>query len=180
MMTSCISLMIPTLLTTTFLTVNGDLPHQYQVNLCAQVQQESLWQPDAVSPVGARGLTQFMPPTWPDYGPRVGCPDFEQAFDPECSLRAQRLYMGDLLASRICQGDGSVEKWALAYACYNAGLGWIRKERRLCAGPLHPKCDPSRWFDNVEHTCRRRASSCHETRTYNERIRINGAREMVQ
>ena len=173
---NCLAL-IPALLLPFFETATADLTAQEQVNLCAQVRQESQWIPDAVSPAGARGLTQFMRPTWGDIGPLVGCPEFEQAFDPECSLPAQRRYMSALLRSRICQGDDPAERWALAFACYNAGLGWIRKERRLCAGPLHPNCDPTRWFEHVEATCLRHKSSCHETRVYNQRIRTNGARE---
>ena len=162
-----------------FSLVNGDLTEQQQENLCAQIKQESVFVADAVSPAGARGLTQFMRPTWGDVGPVIGCPEFDQAFNPDCSLRAQRQYMETLIRSRICQGDSSNEPWALAYSCYNAGLGWIRKERRLCAGPLHPNCDPSKWFDNVENTCLRSASSCHETQTYNVRIRQYGAREIT-
>ena len=34
----------------------------------AQIAAESGWDPDAVSPAGARGIAQFMPATWDQYG----------------------------------------------------------------------------------------------------------------
>jgi soluble lytic murein transglycosylase-like protein len=36
--------------------------------LAAQLASESSWDPEAVSPVGARGLAQFMPEVWDQYG----------------------------------------------------------------------------------------------------------------
>ena len=175
-MITCLSL-IPMALLPLFMAATDGMSDQERGNLCAQAQQESRFDPDAVSRSGARGWGQFMRPTWGDIGPRVGCPEWAQAFVPECNMAAQRDYMTTLLRTKICQGNNPRERWALAYACYNAGLGWIRKERRLCAGPLHPGCDPSYWFDNVERTCLRAESSCQETRGYNLRIRGYGARE---
>ena len=173
---TCLSL-IPALLLPLFLQATEGLSEQERDNLCAQARQESRFDPNAVSPAGARGWGQFMRPTWGDIGPRVDCPEWDQAFVPECNMAAQRDYMATLLRVGICQGNKPLERWALAYACYNAGLGWIRKERRLCAGPLHPECDPARWFENVEATCLRAESSCRETRGYNIRIRGYGAHE---
>ncbi len=176
---SCLDL-IPLTLLPLFMAATNGLSVQERDNLCAQARQESVFDPAAVSPAGARGWGQFMRPTWGDWGPRVGCPEWDQAFDPRCNMQAQREYMSLLRRATICQGRLSNEPWALAYACYNAGLGWIRKERRLCASRVHLGCDPTRWFDNVEHTCVRHDRSCEETRTYNRRIRQYGAREMGQ
>lgn len=36
--------------------------------LAAQLASESGWDPEAVSPVGAQGIAQFMPGTWEQYG----------------------------------------------------------------------------------------------------------------
>ncbi len=36
--------------------------------LAAQLASESAWNPEAVSPVGAQGIAQFMPETWAQYG----------------------------------------------------------------------------------------------------------------
>ena len=173
----CLAL-IPALLLSPFLEATEDLTAQERVNLCAQARQESVFDPAAVSRSGARGWGQFMRPTWGDVGPVVGCPEWDEAFDAPCNMAAQRRYMESLLRSRICQGDEAVERWAIAYACYNGGAGWRRKERRLCAGPLHPECDPRFWRGHQEDVCVRNSSSCHETRTYIERIRGYGAREI--
>lgn len=182
----CLAL-IPALLFGPFMAATEGMSEQARKNLCAQARQESVFDPGAVSRAGARGWGQFMRPTWGDVGKLVGCPDWSQAFDASCNMAAQRRYMETLLRSGHCTGgrwkdpSGDVgivrERWALAFACYNAGMGWIRRERRLCSGPLHPKCDPGRWFGHVEEVCLRGRAACHETRVYNARIRAYGARE---
>ena len=141
---NCLEL-IPALLLPLFLaaTERCHVMRQERVNLCAQIRQESVFKPDAVSRSGARGLGQFMRPTWRDEGPDVGCPEWEQAFDATCNMAAQRQYMEKLIHSReSVRATTPIERWALGFACYNAGLGWVRKERRLCAGPLHPGAIP--------------------------------------
>jgi hypothetical protein len=60
--------------------------------LAAQIDQESQWDPDAVSPAGAEGMSQFMPATWPshDEPPAVAGPD--TAFVPADAIMAQGRY----------------------------------------------------------------------------------------
>jgi hypothetical protein len=76
----------------------------------ALVWQESRWRPDAVSPVGARGLAQLMPGTARDLGvdPR----------DPAQNLEGGARY----LRQQIDRFDGDIEK---ALAAYNAGPGRV-------------------------------------------------------
>lgn len=54
-----------------------------------QIQAESNFNPNAVSPAGAQGLAQFMPATWKEYG--IGNP-----FNPLASLTAYFKFMNDL------------------------------------------------------------------------------------
>jgi hypothetical protein len=59
----------------------------------AQIHQESAWRHDAVSPVGAQGLAQFMPSTsrWlPEVAPDTGEP--KAVFRPAWSIRAMVTY----------------------------------------------------------------------------------------
>jgi hypothetical protein len=70
------------------------------------IWQESLFDPNAVSPVGAQGIAQFMPGT-------AALRGLEDAFDPEKALKASALYLADLL-----RDFGNL---GLAAAAYNGG-----------------------------------------------------------
>ena len=88
------------------------------VDRAAQVRQESGFKPSAVSPVGARGIAQFMPATWAQWAPG------QDPQDPVAGITAQHAYM-KYLEGRT-GGD-----FAAALGAYNAGLGTVRKAQRL-------------------------------------------------
>jgi len=79
--------------------------------VAAQIALESGWNPNAVSPTGAQGLTQFEPGTWSSYG--SGNP-----FNAQDSINAYVRFMSQLLR----QFNGNVQN---ALAAYNAGPGNI-------------------------------------------------------
>jgi hypothetical protein len=79
----------------------------------AVIQQESNYDPDAVSPAGARGLMQLMPGT----AKRFDCNDTK---DETCNVEAGTKYLAWLLK----RFNGDVK---LALAGYNAGEGAVDK-----------------------------------------------------
>lgn len=75
---------------------------------------ESRFNPEAVSPVGARGLMQLMPKTAAYLAELIGWPGRADEFDPEFNIAAGSYYIARLIA----QFGGDEE---LALAAYNAG-----------------------------------------------------------
>jgi hypothetical protein len=75
---------------------------------------ESRFNPQAVSPVGARGLMQLMPKTADYLAERIGWRGRADEFDPEFNIAAGSYYIARLIA----QFGGDEE---LALAAYNAG-----------------------------------------------------------
>lgn len=93
----------------------------------AQVEQESGWRPEAVSPVGALGLGQFMPGTAKDLGRTR--PDLGPASptNPAWAIRAMVVY--DLANLKRIQAASLCDAWALALMAYNGGLGWVWRDQ---------------------------------------------------
>lgn len=77
---------------------------------------ESDFNPQAVSPVGAAGLWQFMPRTGAIYNLRVNYWS-DDRFDPERSTKSA--------AEHLLRLDKNFKSWVLALIAYNAGGGRI-------------------------------------------------------
>jgi membrane-bound lytic murein transglycosylase D len=106
--------------------------------LKAQAYAESGLNPDAVSRVGALGLTQFMPATWAELVARAGwiAPGkLIDPRDPEDAIAAQARYMRWLLSE-----TGSIP---LALAAYNWGIGRVRRTFLQAGRPWDPALAPA-------------------------------------
>jgi len=99
-----------------------------------QIHQESHWRADARSPVGAQGLSQFMPATarWIS-GAYAGLAD-NAPFNPTWAIRALVTYDKHLY-DRV-KAANHCERMAFALAGYNGGLGWVHERQKLSAEPM--------------------------------------------
>jgi len=131
--------------------------------LAAQIQQESGWNPNARSPVGAGGLTQFMPATATDFPDEQGRVD---VYNPQWALRAQSRYMRSLYERA---GTGvECEDYAFALAGYNGGEGWRIRDQKLATSR---GLDPKRYWGHVETVnAGRNAAAWNENREYAPRV----------
>lgn len=98
----------------------------------AQLYQESRLDPNAVSPVGARGLAQFMVGTWDDILRQLGEVGADRR-DAKTSIRAGAYYMAQLRHTWRSPRP-EVDRQHLAQASYNAGTGSILKAQVRCGG----------------------------------------------
>lgn len=96
----------------------------------AQIHQESLWNENARSLVGAEGLLQFIPHTWESEA--AGSADI---FDPYDSIRIgiryqKKLYQNKKLNSyysRVDPKKAFPHHYAAALASYNGDIKWVLK-----------------------------------------------------
>lgn len=96
--------------------------------VAAQIEQESGWNPKAVSPTGAQGLSQFEPYTWPSYARDDAGDGNISPFNPPDAIMAQGRFdcsiaagaKADLASGRI-HGDMT----SIILAGYNAGYGAV-------------------------------------------------------
>lgn len=134
----------------------------------AQIHQESTWHTDAVSPVGASGLAQFMPTTatWlSGVDATIGPAD---STNPIWAMRALAAY-DKLLWDGLQKTADDCSHMAMSLACYNGGCGHVNRERRTCATSVN--CDPGIWWGNVEKfSSGQSAANWQENRAYPKRI----------
>ncbi len=95
--------------------------------LAAQLEQESGWNPNAVSPVGAHGLAQFMPGTWLGEGIDGDGDGVRDPFDPADGIASQASFMCKLFAAVTADRSLTGDPIDLALAGYNAGLGAVQR-----------------------------------------------------
>lgn len=109
--------------------------------LGAQIEQESAWNPQAVSPAGAMGLAQFMPRTAADMARRYDVGP-ANPFDPRWAMHAQSIYLRELHG--LVGAVNESERYAFALAAYNGGLRhvWTRQDMSPAPGRcINATCD---------------------------------------
>lgn len=109
--------------------------------LAAQAYQESSFDPNAVSSMGALGLMQLMPATARSVGVSI-----DRAFDAETNLRGAALYISRLNERYAPVADKN-ERLKFVLAAYNAGPGHIDDARNLAR---KYGADPDRWTGSVD------------------------------
>lgn len=109
--------------------------HQFDWRLvAAQIYQESRFDPQRKSWVGARGLFQIMPATAKGLG-------IADPTDPEQSIRAGLRYM-EQLSDHYKEVPDAIERYRFALAAYNTGFGHVDDARHLARAD---KKDATHW-----------------------------------
>ena len=114
------------------------LPQLHWRQLWAQGVQESNLDPNAVSKAGATGLMQFMPAAWSQCLRALKLDRHTVRRSPKASIICGGFYMryqyGQWWRDRTVN-----QRWRLALAGYNAGLGSILRAQARCSDAL-------RWY----------------------------------
>ncbi|WP_418180734.1 transglycosylase SLT domain-containing protein [Aliarcobacter lanthieri] len=134
----------------------------------AQAVQESRFDPNAKSPVGALGIAQFMPQTAKQVGQELKNHQlFKNGFNPLNdiqSIYAQVYYMNKLYKNWKVERT-TLERFELALASYNAGLGNILKAQKLSG-------NKRKWNDIKEYLVNVTGRNSKETINYVDLIKI--------
>ncbi|HTF98663.1 MAG TPA: transglycosylase SLT domain-containing protein [Cellvibrio sp.] len=129
----------------------------------AQVHQESRWNVNAKSPVGAEGLAQFMPTTteWiaAAYPKHLAA---AQPYNPGWAMRALVQYDRWLFSRNTAINE--CDHWAMVLSGYNGGQGWVNRDRKLA---LASGANGLVWFHSIEKfNAGRSAANFKENRHY--------------
>ena len=121
----------------------------------ALIRQESLFNADAGSPAGARGLMQLMPRTAQGICHKLDIHYHESKLtEPDYNLRLGTAFVQE----QLDQFNGS---YILALAGYNAGPRRAREWMEQFGDPRTPHVDPIDWIEMIP---------IYETRNYVQRI----------
>jgi len=134
----------------------------------AQIHAESGWRHDAVSPVGALGLAQFMPATAHWIAGRDPALAAGQPFNPAWAMRAMVVYDQYLFGLAPARYTARDRMW-VALRGYNGGMGHWQNEARATGVALPTG-------EQVDAACGQASRSikhCPENLKYPRRILID-------
>lgn len=120
------------------------------------IRQESLFDNNARSPVGARGLMQLMPATAKETARKLG---LNHRTDWLTSRPSHNIKLGSTYLNQMLNRYGG--SYPMAIAAYNAGPGRVDKWIRTFGDPRTGKID---WIDWIE------LIPIYETRNYVQRV----------
>lgn len=125
----------------------------------AIIRQESVFDAEAISPAGARGLMQLMPATAQQVSRSLKLTYQRNRLtdDVTYNIRLGRSYLGGLIE----RFDGS---YIMAVAGYNAGPHRVSRWISEFGDPRDPSTDPIDWVESIPFT---------ETRNYVQRVMEN-------
>ena len=122
-------------------------------------RQESEFDPQALSPAGARGLMQLMPRTARMVAGQVGLPySPAKLTDPVYNATLGAAHLGDLVQNEF---SGS---YIMSIAAYNAGASRVRQWVTEYGDPRSTAVDPIDWIESIPFS---------ETRNYVQRVMEN-------
>lgn len=133
----------------------------------AQIQQESGWNPNAVSKVGAQGMAQFMPATAKWWCEKMKMQPADcMPTNPTWAMRSLVQY--NLWLYNQIRATDHCQRMAMTLSAYNGGLGWVFKDKKLA---FSTGLNPQIWFGQVElANAGRSAANYKENRDYPKRI----------
>ena len=108
--------------------VNHHIPEVDWNLFKAMLITESQLDPSAISPVGAEGIAQFMPVTWTEQTQGTIYEGMPRT-DPIASIYTAAKYLRWLL-DEWSWPRPHIDRWLLAVASYNSGLGDLLKAQK--------------------------------------------------
>lgn len=96
--------------------------------VAAQIHTESGWNPRAVSPAGAQGISQVLPSTWREWGADHDGDGVADPFEPADAIGTQAAIMCHTygwVQAQLARGRLSGDPLDLTLASYNAGPGAV-------------------------------------------------------
>lgn len=105
--------------------------------LAAQIQSESSFRTDAVSPSNAMGPSQFIPETWRLLGVDADGDGVRNPFSIADAVTTQAVFMCENIANTtagVRNGSLSGDPVDLALAAYNAGFGAVQQHGGMPSG----------------------------------------------